>query len=148
MNTLHFSTEINATAQKVWDVLWNDDTYRQWTSVFCEGSYMKGDLVQGGRIHFLSPDKGGMFSTVERLEPTVAMWFKHEGEIKNGEEMPRDEASESWSGAREQYELIPIPEGILLKVMMDITPDHEEYFNGVFPKALEKVKELSENQGI
>ena len=38
-----FEVTINATPEKVWDVLWNDLTYTQWTSVFCHGSYAVSD---------------------------------------------------------------------------------------------------------
>lgn len=43
MTTLEFKIEINASKEKVWDVLWNEETYKQWTSVFCEGAYAESD---------------------------------------------------------------------------------------------------------
>jgi len=39
METLEFKIRIKAPAEKVWSVLWNDETYKKWTRVFCEGSY-------------------------------------------------------------------------------------------------------------
>jgi uncharacterized protein YndB with AHSA1/START domain len=39
MQKLNFSTRINASKQKVWNTLWDDETYRLWTSAFAEGSY-------------------------------------------------------------------------------------------------------------
>ncbi len=38
METLEFKIRIKAPAEKVWSVLWNDETYKKWTRVFCEGS--------------------------------------------------------------------------------------------------------------
>jgi len=38
MKKIQFSTEINAPKEKVWNVLWDDATYRKWVSVFSEGS--------------------------------------------------------------------------------------------------------------
>jgi len=43
METIEFKIEINAPKQKVWEVLWNDATYRKWTNVFCEGTYALSD---------------------------------------------------------------------------------------------------------
>jgi len=34
MKKINFNIEIDASAQKVWQVLWSDSTYRKWTSAF------------------------------------------------------------------------------------------------------------------
>jgi hypothetical protein len=52
MKQLHFSTDINAPRETVWNVLWNDATYRDWTSVFAEGSYAVSDWNEGSKIQF------------------------------------------------------------------------------------------------
>jgi uncharacterized protein YndB with AHSA1/START domain len=36
--TTQFKTLIDAPREKVWDILWADDTYQKWTAAFCEGS--------------------------------------------------------------------------------------------------------------
>ena len=38
-----FKITIDAPREKVWDVLWSDDTYREWTSVFSPGSRAETD---------------------------------------------------------------------------------------------------------
>ena len=139
MTTLNFSVHIKAPKEVVWNKLWNDDTYRYWTSVFMEGSYAESDWKEGSRIRFLTPAGEGMYSVIEKLEPNRVMTFKHLGEIKGGKEEPKD-----WGGARESYELLPTQDGTELKVRLDTTEDYQKYFNDVFPKALEKVRELSE----
>ena len=40
MEKLEFKIEIDAPAKRVWFSLWDDFFYRDWTRVFCEGSYM------------------------------------------------------------------------------------------------------------
>ena len=37
---IKFFNHINAPKEKVWKVLWDDSSYRKWTSVFMEGSYV------------------------------------------------------------------------------------------------------------
>lgn len=39
MNKLHFEVHINAPKEKVWNMMLEDATYRQWTEVFMPGSY-------------------------------------------------------------------------------------------------------------
>jgi uncharacterized protein YndB with AHSA1/START domain len=38
VNRLHFSIDIAAPRDKVWRALWDDARFRDWTSVFAEGS--------------------------------------------------------------------------------------------------------------
>ncbi|MBK7882989.1 MAG: SRPBCC domain-containing protein [Chitinophagaceae bacterium] len=144
MKTLHFEININATKEKVWDILWNDATYTKWTSVFCEGSHAISDWKEGSKILFLDGKKDGMFSTIAALVPNELMSIKHLGMVKNGKEMEMDKETESWSGAKEIYTLKEAKNNIKLLVDVDITEDHAKFFNEAFPKGLQKVKELSE----
>jgi len=43
MERINFSISIDAPKEKVWNVLWNDSSYRKWTSVFAEGSSVVTD---------------------------------------------------------------------------------------------------------
>jgi hypothetical protein len=139
MTTMNFSVNINAPKEVVWEKLWNDTSYRQWTSVFMEGSYAESDWQEGSQIKFLTPSGAGMYSVIEKMEPNRVMTFKHLGEIKGGKEEPKD-----WGAARESYELLPTNSGTELQVRLDTTEDFQAYFADVFPKALDKVRELSE----
>ncbi len=144
MKKLVFSIHINAPKEKVWNVLWDDITYRKWTSTFGEGSYAVSDWEEGSKVLFLSADGGGMFSTIARKIPNEFMLFKHVGTVKGGEEQPESEEIKSWSGAMENY-LLDEKNGVTeLTVTIDITEDHEQYFKDTFPKALESVKALAE----
>lgn len=139
MNTLHFKATINAPKEKVWKILWDDKTYREWTSAFFEGSYAESDWNEGSRISFLAPGGSGMFSIIEKKIPNEQMTFKHLGEIKDGKEETKD-----WGGAKESYHLQDSNGGTELMVALDATGEFEEYFTNTFPKALEIVKQIAE----
>jgi len=53
--------EIKASAQKVWDTLWNESTYSEWTNAFNPegGLVMKSDWKIGGRTLFLDENEKG-----------------------------------------------------------------------------------------
>lgn len=144
MITLEFNTEIKATPEKIWQVLWNDATYREWVSAFYEGSYAKSNWNEGDSIHFLAPSGDGMSSVIEKKIDNQYMAFKHLGEVKDFKEMPIDQAAQEWTGSMETYELTPNGDTTSLKVKVDIVEKYKDYFNEAFPKALEKVKQLSE----
>jgi hypothetical protein len=144
METLEFKIRIKAAPEKIWSVLWEDGTYKKWTSAFCEGSYAVSDWNEGDKIHFMSPGGEGMNSIVEKKIPNEYMAFKHIGEIKDFKELPLNKETEKWSGYMETYRLIPDDEFTNLISQVDVIEKHIDYFKEAFPKALESVKELSE----
>lgn len=144
MKKLNHTIQINAPKEKVWETLWNDATYRQWTSVFSEGSHAVSDWKEGSQVLFLGPDGGGMFSRIEKMVPNETMEFKHLGVTKDGQPQPATPETEAWAGAMENYYLSENNGSTELRVEMDIAEDYEDFFKETFPKALEKVKELAE----
>ncbi|MBK8428997.1 MAG: SRPBCC domain-containing protein [Lewinellaceae bacterium] len=145
MKKLTFSIQINAPKVRVWDILWADETYRAWTTVFHPGSHAKSDWKEGSKILFVGGDGGdGMVSKIARLIPNEFMSFEHLGEIKNGVEDYDSPAVKAWKGAHENYTLQEKSGGTELSVELDADDSFADYFQDKFPKALEKVKELAE----
>ena len=142
VNRLHFSIEINAEKSQIWDALWKDDWYRDWASVFFEGSYaISDDWKEGSKVLFLSPDHNGIYSIIEKHIPNEIMVFRHLGSVLKGEEQPIDDETKKWSGATEVYSLIEGAESNTLEVEIDVMDEHLEFMQSAFPKALKKVKE-------
>lgn len=139
MVTLKFNIEINAPREKVWSALWEEQSYREWTAVFTPGSYAKSDWQEGSRIEFLNPSGNGIFGIIDKNIPNTQMTFKHQGELKNGEEITGE-----WSGALESYFLSDKNDGTLLSTEMESTEDFQQYFKDVFPKAMETLKQIAE----
>lgn len=144
MITLNFKESINATPQKVWQVLWNDATYRKWTTAFHEGSYAVSDWKKGSRVQFLGPNGDGMFSEIADLREHEYMAFRHLGEMKDGKEQPADDKTKSWAGAMETYTLKEENVQTTLSVSLDTVDDYADYFKKAFPEALKLVKQISE----
>ena len=135
-----FNIRINATPEKVWNVLWEDASYRKWTAAFAEGSHAVTDWKKGSKVLFLDGKGMGMFSTIADNVPNRFMSFKHLGEVKDGQEMPASD----WAGAMENYTLNKVNGHTELVVEMDINDEFKDYFTNTFPKALNRVKELAE----
>lgn len=146
MKRLNFSTQIIASKEKVWSILWDDASYRKWTSVFDPGSYAVSDWEEGSKVLFLSGNGNGMYSSIEQKIPYELMAIKHNGMVKDGKEMPVDEETKKWAGAIETYLLKETAGATELTVNIDVTEDMETYFNDKFPDALDKVKSLAEEE--
>jgi len=146
MTALNFSIKIKAQKEKVWTVLWTDETYRKWSATFCEGSYAESNWNEGDPIHFLTPKGQGMFSVIETKIPNKFMAFKHLGDIKDFKEVPNTPETEAWSGAMETYQLTEEDGYTILETRVDVVEKHIDYFKTAFPRGLEKIKELSEEK--
>ena len=145
MEKINFSTLIHASREKVWDVLWGDDSYREWTSVFAEGSRVETDQwKEGSKILFLDGRGSGMVSRVVTNRPGEYMSFEHLGEVKEGVDDTSSEKVKEWKGAKENYTLNPNGKDTELLVEMDMAERHKDYFLKTWPKALEQIKALAE----
>ena len=85
-----------------------------------------------------------MYSSIEIKIPYDLIAIKHNGMVKDGKELPVDEKTKEWAGATETYTLTEEAGSTKLTVEIDITEDMQQYFKDTFPKALDKVKSLSE----
>lgn len=152
MEKINFNILINAAPEKVWKVLWADDTYRKWTAAFSEGSHAQTDWKQGSKVLFLDGSGQGMVSRIAVNKPNEYMSFEHLGEVKDGIEDTTRERVKQWAGAHENYTLkkVNLPDGQAgekteLLIDMDITAEFKDMFSEIWPRALANVKDLSEN---
>jgi hypothetical protein len=83
---------------------------------------------------------GGMFSRIKENRKYEYMAIEHLGEIVDGVETP----SENWAGAMETYTFKGNNGKTELLIESDTVPEFKEMFEGLWPKALEKLKEISE----
>ncbi len=149
MQKIHFSITINAPVEKVWDTMFGDATYREWTAVFNPGSYFKGDWSEGSKILFLGPDpsgqgEGGMSSQIKINRKHEFVSIEHLGLIKNGVEDTTSEEVKKWTPSFENYTFINKNGNTEVLVDLDIADEWEEMFRDLWPKALQKLKEICE----
>ena len=144
MEKVTFNIAIDAPREKVWDTLWNESSYSEWTAVFSEGSKVETNWQKGGKVLFLDGKGHGMVSTIAEKIPNEYMSFRHIGEVKDGVEDTTSERVKEWAGCMENYTLKAEDGMTELIVDLDIAEAHKDYFNKIFPQALSKVKQLAE----
>lgn len=143
MNELEFSVEIEAGREKVWDTLWRDETFRAWAGLIDPGTYMVGELKAGSEVAFMSAKNGyGVTSLVEELVANEYLLLRHAADTQN---TGREERNNEWTDGAESYKLTEQGGVTTLTVAFNVPPNLEDYFNENYPKALAKVKELSES---
>ncbi len=149
MKTLHFSIIIKAPRQKVWDCMLQDATYRKWTAAFHEGSYFQGDWSEGSKMRFLGPSgegkkDGGMLSRIKANRPHEYISIEHMGIIENGVEDTTSEQVKKWAPSYENYTFRDVDGGTEVLVDMDSDEEYAGMFEEMWPKALQKLKEVCE----
>jgi uncharacterized protein YndB with AHSA1/START domain len=147
MKSSQFKIRIDAPKEKVWNILWNDSTYRQWTAPFAQGSRAETDWKKGSKALFLDSKNQGMVSTIVENKPNEFMSIKHLGVIKDGVEDYDSAESRDWAGGLENYTLKSVDGGTELVIDMsanNIPQEFIDYFAKTWPLALNKLKELAE----
>lgn len=148
MQKLKFSIEINAPKEKVWDTMLDDKTYRIWTEAFMPGSHYVGNWNRGSKILFLAPDEegklGGMVSRIKENKKYDFISIEHLGVFSDGKEDTTSDAVKPWAGALENYTFRENNGATEILVEMDSNEDYAEMFEGMWPNALQKLKELAE----
>jgi uncharacterized protein YndB with AHSA1/START domain len=144
MEKQKFSIAIDAPKEKVWETLWNDSTYRQWTAPFSPDSHAITDWRQGSKVLFTDGKGSGMVARIAENKPNEFMSIEHLGMVKNGVEDTTSDEVKSWAGAHEDYYLKTVDGKTQLEVVMDLNEEYAAMFKDIWPKALAKLKELAE----
>jgi hypothetical protein len=152
MHKLKFEKHIAASPAKVFEVMLSPKTYPSWAGVFHPGSHYDGEMKPDGVVHFVGTNektglKDGMISRIVVYEPGMQISFQNVGLVHQGEEILDGEAIKEWLGAMEEYFLDDDGQGgTLLKIETDTVDAYKDYFEGIWPKALDKLVEIiSEN---
>ena len=151
MKKLQFTTTINAPVTKVYDVmlgLKNKAMYEQWTAMFNPTSTYEGTWERGSKILFLGVDekgeKGGMVSRIAENIPNQFVSIQHYGLIKGDEEITEGPEVEKWANGFENYSFEENNGSTTVTVDLDTTEDFVDFMNDIYPKALNKLKEICE----
>ncbi len=150
MQTLSFSIFIEAPREKVWNVMLEDASYREWTKPFNPGSYYKGSWEEGSEIMFLGCDEDGnvqevgMYARIKENRLHEFVSIEHLGMIMNGVIDTTSEEVKKWTPAFENYTFKEKDGGTELVVEIDVSEVYKEMFEGMWPKALAVLKALAE----
>lgn len=140
---MHFQVKIRADKEKVWDTLWQDETFRDWASIIDPGTRMVGELKEGNELQFISANGYGVTSLVAKLVPGEFLLLKHQADTQDYGKQQREK---QWTGGKESYSLSETDNVTTLTVAFDIPPELIEEFEASYPKALARVKELAEGE--
>jgi uncharacterized protein YndB with AHSA1/START domain len=130
MKNLTYSIEINASKKKVWDVMLQPDTYKEWTSVSWPGSHYEGKWAKDENIRFVTPGGGGTMANIIELKPREHILAEHVAVIDgNGAEDRSSDVAAGWIGTLEEYTFTERNGKTTLKVDIKTSPAWVDMFN-------------------
>ncbi len=146
MEKLTFTTVINAPREKVWNTMLEKETYQQWVAPFHEGSTYEGTWEEGSEIKFTGPSEdgsvSGMYAVIAANRPHEFISIKHQGAFKDEEKTPWPvvEGQEGY----ENYSFKDVDGGTEVLVELLVPAEWKDMFTDTWPKALAKLKEITE----
>ncbi|MGB3800854.1 MAG: SRPBCC domain-containing protein [Lewinella sp.] len=149
METLTFTTNINAPARLVWGTITDPTTYQEWTGAAFPGSRFEGEWVEGKDIRFVGEDGSGTLVHLHRVEPYRMVESEHIALLQApGTAETRSEQASSWIGTRENYYLEEDNGATQLRVEMHTPPEWVNMFQESWPVLLNKLKEMCEHTSV
>lgn len=144
MENLRFSVEVAAPAQRVWNVMLDLDTYRQWAGAFHDGSTYEGGWNKGDEIRFLGPnDDGtasGLIGTIVENRPHEFVLIRYLGDVQNDVENREGPAV----GLHESYSFSETGGVTTLVVELEVPDEWADDMRGMWPDAIGSIKRLAE----
>lgn len=152
MVEIHFSIDINAPKEKVYNAMLKEYPYRAWTQVFGPGSHYVGDWGEGSKILFLAPDENGkmsgMIARIKENRPYEYVSIEYLGIVEDGKEDTTSDEAKKVAEGLESYTYKDKDGKTELLVDIDVQEEEEyvEMFQELWPQALERLKRIVEKR--
>jgi uncharacterized protein YndB with AHSA1/START domain len=144
---IQFTTIVEAPVSRVYVLLIEPESYKNWTSAFAGGPTYEGSWAQGQQIRFLSSSGDGMVAEIAENRANEFTSIRHLGFIAQGVVDIESESARAWALAYENYSFQAVPQGTRVVVDQDVTEEFEGYMKEAWPKALARLKALCKGRG-
>jgi uncharacterized protein YndB with AHSA1/START domain len=145
MKTIKNTVHINASKEKVWEVLTKDHYTRQWYAKFKEGSHAVTNWKKGSKALFLDADSNGMAAKVVENKPAESLILEFTGVVTKGKEDYESDMARQVFGGHESYRLSEKDGKTQLDTEADMDEGMYDMMAESWKKALQKLVELAEN---
>lgn len=151
MKTLSNSIQINASAERVWQVLWNESTIKVWAAAYGPGmEFRGGDWQEGNQTTIADANGNGGYGIIEKVIPNQLMRIREKGWILNWKALSPDysvtigDKELVWEAGIGEFRLEEQNESTKLSIEIELGDDWASILEDVFPKALQLIKNLAE----
>lgn len=145
MKTIRKSIALNASKEKVWDVLTQDKYTRDWLSAFSPGSHAISDWQQGSKIVFADDSGYGVIGRIVTHDPYELLSMEYYGVIKDNIEDFESKEAQVYNGTHETYRLTSKDDKTVLDIESDIADDSFDSMSVLWDKAVLRIEKLAQD---
>jgi uncharacterized protein YndB with AHSA1/START domain len=142
--TIKKSIAINASKEKVWEILLKDETTRIWYAEFSEGTHVDTDWNVGSKALFTDNSGDGIIGKIVENKNAELLSLEYQGAIVKGNEDYESDMARSVKGGMEIYNLAEINGVTNLTIACDMDENYFDMMSLAWDRALQKIKALSE----
>lgn len=140
------SIDIDASKEKIWDVLTRDEMTRSWYKAFNEGAYAVTDWRQDSKVIFKDGSENGMIGRIVASEPGKIISTEFEGMLVNGVEDYDSQDAKNIKGYKETYHISGEGNRSTLSIEQETSDEYGDMMQTMWDKALLLIKQLAESQ--
>ena len=142
--TIRKSISAGASREDMWKVITEDEYTRAWYAEFSEGTYAATDWKEGSKVVFADSTGGGLIGRIRINKEKELLAIEYDGVLKEGLEDYEGEDARAVKGYQEIYTLTEKNGSTLLAIECDMADKYFEFMSQAWDRALQKIKELSE----
>ncbi len=142
--TIQDSIKINASKEKLWQILTEQPYLNDWTSAFMSGSNVKGEFKEGAQILYLDPSGIGVVGKVSECKPNKSLKVSILAEVRDGKPDFDHPDSKRWEGSYDHYQITENDGGSTLSLDSVFPAEFYDDFVQGWKKMLVRFKELAE----
>lgn len=140
------SIDIDASKEKIWNVLTRDEMTRSWYKAFNEGAYAVTDWRQDSKVIFKDGSENGMIGRIVASEPGKIISTEFEGMLVNGVEDYDSQDAKNIKGYKETYQISGEGNRSTLSIEQETSDEYGDMMQTMWDKALLLIKQLAESQ--
>ncbi len=140
------SIDINASKEKLWDVLTKDEMTRAWYAAFSMGSYAETDWQQDSKVIFKDGTGNGMIGKIVASVPGKIISTEFEGMLVNGIEDYDSQDAKNIKGYKETYNISGDGNQSTLSIEQETSDEYGDMMQTMWGKALLLIKQLAESR--
>ena len=135
---------INATPQRVWEILLNSPYVEQWYAEFGEGLKAETDWSPGSKYRVVDNNGFGMIGKIAENIPGKKLSIEAQGMVKDNKNDFESEDAKKVIGNHETYWLSETAEGTKLDIESACDEEYADMMADMWDKAMAIIKELAE----
>lgn len=147
MEHLEYKIVISAPVKKVWEIMLQEETYKQWVAKSWPNSFYKGKWEKGEQVRFIGQDGSGTLAELDEVKPYKRIFARHIAVLTpGGVEDKTSDVAKGWIGTTEAYQFAEHAGETTLTVLIGTNPEWRKMFDDGWPAALEELKQITERQ--